>query len=229
MDSRYLPQIRLPEVGIEGQEKLKNANVIIVGCGALGSPIAMYLAGAGIGHITLADFDTVDISNLHRQVFYKEDQVGLKKIDILKKNMQDLNQKVKISVIDKLVTAKLLENLDVKFNIFVDAADNPETTYILDKYCVRNQIPFSSAGVSGWKAQIFTYFPGSLAYSDIFSRPQSGSHILPCSLEGILGPVAAYAASLQSIEVIKTILGIGEHSSSLITADLLKGDFIRIC
>ena len=225
MDTRYIPQIRLPEIGKEGQARLLDARVLIVGCGALGSPIAMYLAGAGVGSITIADFDTVDISNLHRQVFYREGDAGKLKCDLLANSMIELNSQVKVECIPSLITKDFLEENNGKFDLIADAADNPSTTYLLDSYCKRRAIPLSIAGVTEWRAQVFQYVPGSVAYSDIFPAPALDSDFMPCSLAGIAGPVAALAASLQASNIIKTLVGAGDKESSLFTADLLKGNF----
>lgn len=228
--NRYMAQMRLGEIGEEGQKRLSDARILIIGCGALGSPVAMYLAGAGVGHITIADFDTVDLSNLHRQVFYKEHEVGSKKVDCLKKNMITLNSQISVEIWDKLVTRKLLEDAGGRFNFIVDGADNPSTTYMLDAYCSKYHIPLSIAGISEWTAQIFFYSPGSITYGEIFTQPNDNSGILPCSIAGIAGPIAAFAASIQAADVIKYLAGITtSEPSRLITANLLsnKIDIIR--
>lgn len=224
---RYIPQSRLLEIGEEGQNRLLNSHVLIVGCGALGSPVAMYLAGAGVGHITIADFDTVEISNLHRQVFYTESEIGKGKAEILKKRILELNSDVKVNVLEKLVTKKLLESLKDGFDLIVDAADNPATTYMLDEFCYVKGVPLSIAGVTEWRAQVFFYYPGSMRYSEIFPRPaDDNSSLLPCSVAGITGPVAAFAASLQSSDVIKYFVKAKEIGKSrLITANLLSDSF----
>lgn len=233
MLNRYTAQMRLPEFGREGQERLLKSNVLIVGCGALGSPVAMYLAGAGVGEITLADFDTVDVSNLHRQVFYSEADTGRGKAALLKNRIEALNSEIRVTALEKLVTDTLLHSLSDfsvsrPFDMIVDAADNPATTYLIDRFCHHRNIPYSTAGVSGWNAQVFTYVPGSFSFSDIFPQPQDDSGVLPCSVMGIAGPTAAYAAALQCAEIMKVLLGIGPAESRLLVADLLKGTFTSL-
>lgn len=222
---KYAPQLRLPEVGEWGQQKLSESAVLIVGCGALGSPLAMYLAGAGVGRIVLADFDTIDTSNLHRQIFYTEDEIGMYKAECLQKRIASLNSDIKVTVVKKFVTGKFFKDTELQFDVLADAADNPDTTYLLDKYSQENNIPFSTAGISGWSAQIFTYIPGSFAYSDIFARPDEAAGVLPCSVTGVMGPVAGVAASIQAAEILKMILGLQGDKSKLIYADLLRGSF----
>lgn len=226
MISRYSAQERLPEFGKGSHELLVAARVLIVGCGALGSPVAMYLAGAGVGRIAVADFDTVDLSNLHRQVFYSEGDVGKSKVQILRRRMEALNSEIEVEALEKLMTPKTLEEFLYFYTdctAVVDAADNPATTYMLDSFCRCRSIPFVTAGVSGWNAQVFIAMPGSLGYSDIFPRPEEEGGILPCSIAGIAGPVSAFAASLQAAEVLKIIVGKGPQTSRLLTANLLSG------
>lgn len=201
------------------------SKVLIVGCGALGSPIAAYLAGAGIGNITVADFDNVEMSNLHRQVFYSERSIGESKAEWLKATVASLNSEIKVNAHVGLVDKRFLETHAGDYDLIVDAADNPSTTYMLDEFCHKQGLHMSTAGVSEWRAQVFSYIPGSVRYSEIIPPPEEGCGILPCSMAGIVGPVACFAASLQSVEVIKMILGvISESGSRLITANLLKGE-----
>lgn len=229
MVNKYTPQKRLKEIGEEGQKKLSEAKILIVGCGALGSPVAMYLAGAGVGNIFIADFDTLDASNLHRQVFYREEEVGLGKAEILRQRMVGLNSEVAVSVVPRLITPTLLESLDVDIDVIVDAADNPSTTYLLDSYCRMRNIPLVIGGVSGWDLQVFCAIPGSFSYADVFPRPDDSSGILPCSIAGIVGPCAGAAASIQAAEVIKIVTGCGSSKSFLLTGNLLSSEFNRIC
>ena len=226
--SRYIPQFRLEEIQKDGQIKLVNSRILIVGCGALGSSIAMYLAGAGIGNIVIADYDTIEISNLHRQVFYSENEVGQFKVDCLKEKMLALNSEVNIDAVKSLITRKFLDS-DSRFDLIVDAADNPATTYMLNDFCSHHSIPFSTAGVSEWKAQVFTYLPGSFSFKDIFPSPDSETSIsLPCQLVGIIGPIASFAASIQSINIIQVLVGAAGNSSSLIYADFRSGIIKKI-
>lgn len=222
---RYISQTRVAEIGEKGQEVLARSSVLIIGCGALGSPLAMYLAGTGIGTLILADFDTVDLSNLHRQVFYSESDLGKLKTDVLENRIRGLNHEVNIIKYSTLITERELGKMELKIDMIADCADNPATTYMLDEFCFRNGLPLSTAGVSGWKAQIFTYVPGNARFSDFFPKPDDSSEVLPCSLTGILGPTAAFGASVQSAEIIKTLLGLETSESTFVSADLLNLDF----
>ena len=220
--------MRLHEIGSEGQIKLNASSVLIVGCGALGSPLAACLAGAGIGHVAIADFDTVELSNLHRQLFYVEGDAGKKKVEILAKRLRNLNSEIEILSYDGLVSKRFLESLDRDFDVLADCADNPATTYMLQEFCRKNKKPLSTAGVTGWNAQIFTYIPGSSDYEEIFPKAEGNEGILPCSLLGIIGPTAQLAASIQAAEIIKILLNKENKKSQLITVDLLNSSFMRM-
>ena len=228
-DRRYAAQCRMNEIGKEGQAQLKEKRVLVIGCGALGSVIAMYLAGAGIGHLIIADFDTVDISNLHRQVFFTEIETGLSKAEIIKERIRKLNSEVEVTVLKNLVTRKTLEEFEDKIDIIMDAADNPDTTFMIDDFCRKKGMPWTTAGVRGWEAQIFSYRKGSTSYSEIISRDSLEGEMMPCSMEGILGPVAAMAASIQCVEAVKMLLNIGKPlTDSLLNISLLDNDFTKL-
>lgn len=226
---RYMPQIRVPEIGKEGQELLQRKRVLIIGCGALGSVTAMYLAGAGVRTLIIADFDTVDESNLHRQVFFGEEEAGRRKVELLKERIEKLNSNVKVEIEKRLVTRKVLEEMAEEIDLIVDAADNPDTTFMIDRFCRENEISWTTAGVRGWEAQIFSYRPGSIPYSEIISQEDLEGEVMPCSVEGILGPVAGIAACIQCAEVIKLLLEVGQPLvDRLLTINLLDDTFLRL-
>lgn len=229
MASRYLAQTRVEEFGEQSIGILSNSSVLIVGCGALGSPVAMYLAGAGVGRIVLADFDNVELSNLHRQVFYSEESISRNKAVCLQSQIKALNSEIEVEVWEKFISPVTLTDKNSDFDVIIDAADNPSTTYFLSEFCRSNRIPFSTAGVSGWKAQVFTYIPGSLSFDDIFPKPQENQGILPCSIAGIAGPTAAFAASIQASETLKILLGQAGKESVLIIGDLLSLEIRKVC
>lgn len=228
-ERRYAAQWRMKEIGREGQAQLKEKRALIVGCGALGSVVAMYLAGAGVGRLIIADFDTVDISNLHRQVFFTEDETGISKAEIIKERIAGLNSETDVTVLKSLVTRKTLDELEDKIDIIIDAADNPDTTFMIDDFCRVKGLPWTTAGVRGWEAQIFSYRKGSTPYGDIISRESLEGELMPCSMEGILGPVAGMAASIQCAEAVKLLLNIGKPlTDSLLTINLLDESFSKL-
>lgn len=228
--NRYMAQTRVQEISNDGQKLISAASVLIVGAGALGSPVAMYLAGAGVGHIIIADFDSIELSNLHRQVYFSESDAGNSKVSSLQERIIALNSSINVTAHSSLVTEKFLCNLSSLPDLIIDAADNPATTYLLDKFCHEKGLPLVTAGISGWNAQIFTYIPGSIRYSEMFPEPDNNSGILPCSLSGITGSTAAFAASLQCNQALKIIIKKAGSESSLITANLLTNEFnLMVC
>lgn len=224
--TRYSAQMRLPEIGPEGQRKLLSSRVLIVGCGALGCTAAVYLAAAGIGKIGIADYDTIDITNLNRQVFFPLSSAGKKKVDVLAQTITDLNPDIKVIPFDLFIRESSLSEILPQFDFVVDAADNPDTTYLIDRLCTERGIPYVTAGISGWKAQIFTYKKGSIGFASLFPPPEDRAGVLPCSIAGIVGPLAGMVACIQAAEVIKGLLGIEKKSDdSILTVDLLSDTF----
>lgn len=226
--SRYLPQIRLEEIGEDGQRRLMRSKVLIIGCGALGSVAAAYLAGAGIGRIGIADFDTVEASNLHRQILFTENECGKKKTRNLESHLKALNPDIEVHVYEEFVRESLLESILPDYDFVIDAADNPQTTYLIDRLCVRTSVPYVTAGISGWQGQVFTWKAGATPFSALFPPPEDSEGVLPCSIAGIFGPLAGIVASIQATESIKSILGIDSTlSHSLLVINLLTNSFSR--
>lgn len=222
---RYSRQIAVDGFGQESQEKLKVGSVAIIGCGALGSLAGMYLAGAGIGRIVIADFDTIDISNLHRQLFFATSQNGESKALTLRKRMKELNPLIDVTVIEQFITERNAADICSEVDIVIDGSDNPDTKYMLEKVCARLEKPLILAGVNGMKGQIMTILPGSTRFSDIFP-PVSSEGVTPCSISGVVGPAAGVASSIMSAECIKLLSGCGTPlTDRIITFDLKSGDF----
>lgn len=216
---RYARNISVPEIGIEGQQRLLASTVFVLGCGALGSVVATYLAGAGVGHLIIADFDTIDISNLQRQTHYDESQAGLSKADTLADRLRRLNSTVKVEAVNKLITPTLARQIFPQCDFIVDASDNPDTKYMIDAICCELSKPYSIAGVLGLNGQVMTHTPGTARYADFFPE-SAGSAFTPCSIGGIIGPVAGIIASIQALETIKYLTDTG----SLLTDRLLLLD-----
>lgn len=222
---RYSRQISLPEVGEEGQERLCASTVAVVGCGALGSSVAMLLAGAGVGHIVVADFDTIDISNLQRQLFFETAQAGREKSEVLRERMLALNPGIAVTSIDRLITGELAKEVFSKCDFVVDATDNPASKKMVESVCKSLGKPCCIAGVAGFHGQIMTLVPGSAGFSELFPDTEDAG-IAPCSIEGVIGPAASVCASLQASETIKYLTGAGETlAGKLLTFDLLDNNF----
>lgn len=209
--NRYDRQIILPQVGSDGQRKLKNAKVLIIGAGGLGSPAALYLAGAGIGTIGIMDADAVSISNLQRQIIHNTENVNQNKAESAKLALQKLNNKITVNAYSYFLTAENAEEIINKYDFIIDAADNFETKFLINDVCVLQKKPFCYAGVMRFEGQVMTYVPGKYpCYRCIFEEiPESGT-VTNCSQAGIIGAVAGIIGSIQALEAIKYILGIGE-------------------
>ena len=222
---RYLRQIAVKEIGKEGQEKLSKAKVAIIGCGALGSMGAVELAAAGVGKLLLVDFDTIDISNLQRQFFYTTEDLGKKKTEILESHIKRANPDIEIERADKFLTKENAKVLLKDYDFVIEATDNASSKKMIDNVCRGLSKACCIGGVSGFRGQVFTSIPDGNGFETFFPEIDE-SGILPCELEGVLGPAAALCASLQASEAIKYIVGKGEILiSKLLVFDLLSNEF----
>lgn len=222
---RYSRLIAIENIGREGVEKLNNATVLVVGCGALGSMAAMQLAASGVGRIRIVDFDTIDLSNLQRQFFFTSDETGKGKAEVLAQRMSNLNPNVKVEVHNSLFCEKNARNLISGCDFVVEATDNPDSMTTVDRICGEMGVRCVLAGVSDFSGQVMTCLPGKRRYSDIFPQIEEGG-VLPCSLNGVAGPAAAVAASIEAAEAIKSIAGITPLlSDRMLVFDLLDLSF----
>ena len=206
---RYSRLTSIPEIGPKGIEALQESHVMIVGCGALGSLCAMYLAASGVGKLTIADFDTIDLSNLQRQLFFTEDDLGCSKAMTLADRIHNINAETKINMVEKMIREDDAMELFADCDVVVDGSDNPDTKVMTDMISWRMNVPCVIAGVRGFECQIITSLPDSARYTDIFGTSPGSNGFTPCSVMGVLGPAAGVAASLQAAEVIKRITGAG--------------------
>lgn len=222
---RYCRQISVSEIGMEGQQKLFDSGVFIIGCGALGSMVAMQLAGAGIGKLGIADFDVIEISNLQRQFFFRSEERGERKVQMLFSRIKDLNPQVEVESYPSMVTRKMAEGILEEYDFIVDATDNPESKKMIGEIAKSKRKPCCIAGVNGFGGQVITLLPNDSRFGEFFGDSASEG-ILPCSLGGVIGPAAALCASIQAAETIKFIIGKGELlSGKLLTFNLLTASF----
>lgn len=188
----------------------------------------MYLAGAGVGRIGLVDFDTIDLTNLQRQVFYKEEEVGKSKAETLAKRITELNTDVEVCIHPILMTKKNGRDVLKDYDFVIEATDNPATKYMIDELCHEVGKPLTVGGVTGMRGQVCTYLPGHRRFSDLFPETPEDPGMLPCAVEGVLGPVAAMVASIEASEAIKYLSGYGTLLvDRLLTVDL-KTDTFRL-
>jgi molybdopterin/thiamine biosynthesis adenylyltransferase len=219
---RYDRQILLPEIGEEGQEKLKAAKVLIVGVGGLGSPIALYLAGAGVGTIGLVDDDVVSISNLQRQVLYSEEELGDFKAVCAAIRLTALNSEIKINSCPGRLSKENAQELINAYDIIVDGCDNFVTRYLINDSCMALGKPYVYGAISGFEGQVsvFNYGDNPKNYRDLYPDEEEMLRLPPPS-KGVMGVTPAITGSVQATEVLKIICGFGEVlAGKLWTIDL---------
>src|ERR1700674_5177069 len=208
---RYSRHLIMPEVGMDGQLKLKSAKVVLIGTGGLGAPLGLYLAAAGVGRIGIVDFDVVDFTNLQRQVIHGTKDVGRKKLDSAAETMQDINPYVQI---DKFETALSSENaLEIikDYDIVVDGTDNFPTRYLINDACVLLKKPNVYGSIFRFEGQatIFAY-PGGPCYRCLYPEPPPPGLVPSCAEGGVLGILPGVIGLIQATEAVKLILGVGE-------------------
>jgi molybdopterin/thiamine biosynthesis adenylyltransferase len=208
---RYSRQIMLPQVDIAGQQKLRDSTVFIVGLGGLGSPIAMYLAAAGVGHLIINDFDNVDLSNLQRQIIHHSDNIGLAKTESSQIKLKAINPEVKISLCNEKLEAEKLVQQVQQADLVVDASDNFTTRFRLNQACVNTKVPLISGAAIRMEGQVSVFrndLDNSPCYRCLYKDEQELEE--SCSETGVLAPVVGIIGSIQATEALKLLLGIGE-------------------
>lgn len=219
---RYDRQIILPEIGETGQNKLKKAKVLIIGVGGLGSPIALYLAGAGVGHIGLIDDDLVSISNLQRQVLYSEKELGKPKAICAAERMAALNSEICIQPYPVRLTEENARKIIGEYDIVVDGCDNFATRYLVNDICIELEKPYIYGAICGFEGQVsvFNYGDRKKNYRDLYPDEEEMKR-LPPPPKGVMGVTPAVVGSIEATEVLKLICGFGEVlAGKLWTIDL---------
>ncbi len=208
---RYSRHLLIPDVGLEGQKKLKAASVLIVGTGGLGSPVALYLAAAGVGRIGLVDYDVVDFSNLQRQVIHGESRLGDLKVESARDRMLDLNPEIQVDVYNEVINSENAFRIAEPYDIIVDGTDNFPTRYLINDLCVltgKTNVYGSIFRFDG-QASVFAAEEGP-CYRCLFPEPPPPGLVPSCAEGGVLGVLPGTIGSIQATETLKIILGIGE-------------------
>lgn len=209
--ARYDRQIILPQVGSEGQKRLKKSKVLIVGAGGLGSPAALYLAGAGVGTIGIIDGDTVSVSNLQRQIVHSIDTENTNKAVSARQTLLRLNDSITVKAYPYHLTPENAEEIISEYDFVIDGADNFPTKFLINDACVLLKKPFCHAGILRFEGQVMTYVPGDYpCYRCIFEEVPPDGQIPNCSQVGVIGAIGGIIGSIQAMEAIKYLLGIGE-------------------
>ncbi|MDR1051251.1 MAG: HesA/MoeB/ThiF family protein [Deltaproteobacteria bacterium] len=227
---RYSRHIILKEIGPRGQRKLMDGKVLIIGAGGLGSPAAMYLAAAGVGEIGLADADTVDLSNLQRQIIHTTADLGKPKVESARETMLEINPEVRVDVHQTLVTADNIMDLVEKYDFILDGTDNFPAKFLINDACVLARKPLSHAGIIRFQGQLTTYAPGrGPCYRCIFVEPPPPEAVPTCRQAGVVGAMAGVIGCLQALEAVKYLAGTGALLTGwLLTYDAMTMDFRKI-
>lgn len=203
---RYNRQILFPPFGEEGQKKLKRSHILIAGIGGLGSPVAVYLTYAGVGHLTVIDPDRVELSDLNRQILHWDDDIGEAKVFSAVKKLRKMNSKVSIDPIPAKITSKNIIKLLQGVTLVIDCLDNIETRFVLNEGCIQEGIPLIHGGINGLRGEVTTIIPGHTpCLKCIFSKAINEKRPFP-----VIGATAAIIASLQVMEAIKLLSGVGK-------------------
>jgi len=225
--SRYERHISLPEIGEKGQQKLLESRVVIIGAGGLGSPAALYLAAAGVGTIGVVDMDTVEESNLQRQILHSTETIGKNKVDSAEKTLSALNPDVNVITYNTLLNKENAIEVIENYDVVVDGTDNLQTRYLINDASVKTGIPVVHGSIFQYEGQITVFDPkNGPTYRDVFPEPPESGTAPNCSEAGVLGVLPGIVGSIQALETIKLILGIGEGlSGRLIVFDALEMSF----
>ncbi len=222
---RYSRHLLIPEIGEEGQRKLLDARVLIIGAGGLGSPTALYLAAAGVGTIGFVDFDTVDISNLQRQILHTEDRIGMRKTESARIALQALNSDVRVVEHNEMLSGENARELFAQYDVIVNGCDNFPTRYLANDVAIFTKKPLIDGGIFRFEGQLTTIVPfQSPCYRCRYPSPPPPEEAPSCAEAGVLGVLPGIVGTLQAAEVIKLITGAGD----LLTGRLLHIDALAM-
>ena len=221
---RYSRHILLPQIGYEGQDKLVNSHVLIVGAGGLGSPVALYLAAGGVGTLTICDFDVVDLTNLQRQVVHTTAAVGINKAVSAQQTLATINPDATVHIVTKKSTSQEFSKLITEADVVIDCSDNFATRYLLNTLCVQLKKPLVSGAAIGFEGQVTVFDmrnDGSPCYHCLF--PDNGEDTeMRCADNGVFAPLVGMIGATQVAEAMKLLMGIGESlQGRLLLLDVL--------
>ena len=222
---RYSRQILLPEIDIEGQQRMLDARVVIFGLGGLGSPVAMYLAAAGVGHLTLNDFDVVELSNLQRQIVHGTSDLNLPKVESARKRLLELNPGADVAAVNAQLEQSQMEDLIEDATVVIDCTDNFDSRYAINRACFRHRKHLVSGAAIRFEGQVSVFGPG-IADEPCYQCLYSASHAAAetCEQTGVAAPLLGIIGSVQAMEALKLIVGTG----SALTGRLLLLDALAM-
>ena len=228
---RYSRQIVLKDVGVVGQKTICNSKVLIVGAGGLGCSIADYLSRAGVGTIGIADFDKINLSNIHRQSLYNSKDINKFKVNVVKEKIKSINPLTKVKAFKKKITDNNFNNIVKNFYIIVDGSDNFKTKFLLNKYSIKYKKILIVGAINKFDGHVFTFdFKNKKTPClKCFYQSEPSDEILNCEAEGIMGPVAGTIGNIQANEVLKKILKIGKDlNKCILIINLLTLNFRKV-
>ena len=221
---RYSRHILLEEVGVEGQERIRNGRVLIVGAGGLGSPVALYLSAAGVGTLGLVDGDVVETSNLQRQVIHFTRDVRREKVLSAREKIEALNANVRVIMHEGSLSPANAAGIIEEYDFVVEGTDNFAAKFLVNDACTRAGKAFSTGGIARFEGQTMTHVPGTACYRCLFPAPPLPGAVPGCSRAGVLGSVAGMLGTIQATEALKYLTGVGD----LLTGRLLLFDARRM-
>jgi adenylyltransferase/sulfurtransferase len=226
---RYSRHIIMPQVGSKGQRSLIDAKVLIVGAGGLGSPVAVYLTLAGVGTLGIVDFDTVDLSNLQRQILHQEGDVGRPKVESALETLNNYNSDVNVVIHEEPLTSENAMDIIPQYDIIVNGADNFPARYLVNDASYLSGKPLVDGSILIFDGQTTVFMPGKGCYRCLFPSPPPPGMVPNCAEAGVLGALTGLVGSIQATETLKLILGIGESlTSRLLLIDGLSMDFREV-
>jgi len=230
---RYSRHIILPEVGAEGQSKLLESKVFMIGAGGLGSPVAYYLAAAGVGTIGICDADVVDMSNLQRQIIHNQDRVGMPKVESARATIQALNPDVQVNTYNYRIDADNIREIIRDYDLVIDGCDNFPTRFLVNDACFFEGKTLVSGAMFRFDGQVATFKPTSQkdapCYRCLYPEPPPAGLVPSCSEAGILGALAGAVGTIQAVEAVKELLGIGDSlAGKLMTFDALRMEWKKL-
>jgi len=226
---RYSRHLILPEIGGSGQRKLLNGKVLLVGAGGLGSPAALYLAAAGVGTLGIVDFDAVDLSNLQRQILHHVRDVGRPKVESAVDTIADLNPDVKVVPYRETLNSSNARQIFSEYDVIVNGSDNFPTRYLANDACVFLKKPLVDGSIFKFEGQTTVFLPGHGCYRCLYPAPPPPGVVPSCAEAGVLGVICGVIASIQGVETIKLLLGLGDPLvGRLVFFDALSMEFRQV-
>ncbi|PTT03200.1 thiamine biosynthesis protein ThiF [Flavobacterium sp. HMWF030] len=226
---RYNRQTILPEIGDEGQEKLKNAKVLVIGAGGLGCPILQYIATAGVGFIGIIDFDTIEIHNLHRQILYTENEIGKEKAIVAKEVVSKLNPLIEVVAVTEKLTIENASTIIAQYDVIVDGSDNFATRYLVNDICVNLQKPLIYGSILKFEGQVAVFnHNGSKNLRDLFPEIPDPKDVPNCNVNGVLGTLPGIIGTMMAHETLKLIMELPALRNELILFNTLNWGFTKL-